>query len=511
MKIDVSELLKTKNEPLSEEDQKLIKKAYDFAKKAHEGQERKSGDPYFVHPFETAKKVAEWGLDAHVISAAILHDAAEDTKHTLEEIRKEFGKEIATLVDGVTKLGYFKYREDGKKWEKEKKGNKIADNFRKLILAISDDIRVIFIKFADRLHNMKTLDALPKEKQARIAAETYEIYAPLAYRLGMTSVAGELEDLCLPYLFPKDYKWLLENVPQKFEEGESYLHEIKTILEKELIENNIHLKEINFRTKRLSSIYKKLKKYDMNLEQIYDLVAMRIIVESVEDCYKSMGIIHSVWKPVPGKNKDYIALPKPNGYQSIHTTVFCEHKKITEFQIRTAEMHEEAQYGIAAHWAYAESKGKKSYQKREATFADKREAPWIQRLKAWQESQDPEEKTFIESLKNDFFQDRIFAVSPKGDVFDLPHGATPVDFAYHIHSEIGDECVGAKVNGRIVPLNHGLHSGDVVEILRQKNKKPSGDWLKFVKTNLKKEHKKKSRRKKQNLMPRLWNHNKKKK
>ena len=506
MNIDVSELLKRRTESMPEEDQNLIKKAYDFAKKAHEGQERKSGDPYFIHPFETARQVAEWGLDAHVISAAILHDTAEDTKHTLEEVRKEFGEEIACLVDGVTKLGRFKYREEGKRWKKE--ANEIPINFRKLVLAVSDDIRVIFIKLADRLHNMKTLDALSKEKQARIALETYEIYAPLAYRLGMTAVAGELEDLCLPYLFPKDYKWLLENVPQKLEEGEEYLRGVKTILEKELIENGVGLKEINFRAKRFSSIFKKLKKYEMNFEQIYDLVAMRIIVESVEDCYKAMGIIHGIWKPLPGRIKDYIALPKPNGYQSIHTTVFCEGKRITEFQVRTEQMDEEARHGIAAQWAYAEAKGKKSYERRRAVFANKKETAWITHLKTWQESQD-EDKDFIKTLKNDFFQDRIFVVSPKGDVFDLPHGATPVDFAYHIHSDVGDECVRAKVNGRIVPLHHELCSGDIVEIQRQKGKKPSDSWLRFVKTNAAKEHIKAALRKKGNLMSHLWNLKKK--
>lgn len=508
MNIDVSQLLKTKNGPMPEEDQALVKKAYDFARQAHEGQERRNGDPYFIHPFETAKKIAEWGLDAHVIAAAILHDTVEDTPRTLDEVKRQFGEEIARLVDGVTKLGQFKYREEEKRWKKE--ANDITDNFRKLILAVSDDVRVIFIKLADRLHNTKTLDALPKEKQTRIALETYEIYAPLAYRLGMAATAGELEDLCLPYLFPKEYKWLIETIPQKLEEGEGYLREVRKILEKELKKNNIQIKDINFRAKRLSSIYKKLKKYDMNLEQIHDLVAMRIIVESLEDCYKTMGIIHSLWKPLPGKIKDYIALPKPNGYQSLHTTVFCENKRITEFQIRTAQMDEEARHGIAAHWSYTEAKGKKSYEKRRTAFADKKEIAWIQHLKEWQESRNGENKKFIESLKTDFFQDRIFVVSPKGDVFDLPHGATPVDFAYHIHSDIGNECSGAKINGRIVPVNHELKSGDIVEILRQKNKRPSGDWLKFVKTDIAKEHIKQALREKQNLMSRLWNRGKKK-
>ncbi|MDP3725019.1 MAG: RelA/SpoT family protein [Nanoarchaeota archaeon] len=507
MKMDCAELLKTKNGPLAEEDKNLIQKAYDFAKHAHEGQERKSGDPYFVHCFETAKMVARWGLDAHVVSAALLHDTAEDTKHALKKVEEEFGKEIASLVDGVTKLGHFKYREEERRWRKD--GDHVADNFRKLIFALSEDIRVIFIKFADRLHNMKTLDALPQEKRNRVALETYEIYAPLAYRLGMTFAAGELEDLSLPYLFPKEYKWLIENVPQKFEEGEAYLQVVKKILEGDLKKNGVAPKEINFRTKRLSSIYKKLKKYDMDLDQIYDLVAMRIIVESVEDCYKTMGIIHGIWKPLPGRIKDYVALPKPNGYQSIHTTVFCVNQKITEFQIRTEQMNEEAQYGIAAHWAYTEAKEKKPYEKRRVVFADKKEAAWIKHLNTWQESRDPDKKGFIESLKNDFLQDRIFVVSPKGDVFDLPHGATPVDFAYHIHSEVGNECSGAKVNGRLIPLDHELRSGDVVEILRQKNKKPSDSWLRFVKTNAAKEHIKEVLRKKENLMSRLWNIRKK--
>jgi GTP pyrophosphokinase len=451
----------------------LIRRAFKFAENAHRGILRKSGEPYFKHSYETALKLAEWRLDDATIAAGLLHDVAEDTKFTIEDIKKEFGEEIAFLVNGVTKLGHLKYR--GVKAQ--------AENLRKLILALSQDIRVILIKLADRLHNMKTLNVLPPQKQKRIALETSEIYAPLAYRLGMQNLAGELEDLAFPYLYPTEYQWLMENVKERYEERMEYLEKVKPIVEKTLANANINVIKIDYRAKRYSSLYKKLKRYDMNLEQIYDLVAQRIIVDNIENCYSVLGIIHQLWPPLPGRIKDYIALPKPNGYQSLHTTVFCLDNRPTEFQIRTAKMHEEAENGIAASWLYAQKKGAKEYIDKKAIFADKKELFWVEQLRNWQkEFTDPKE--FIDSLKIDFLKDRIFVITPRGEVKDLPADSTPVDFAYQIHSDIGDQCCGAKVNNRIVPLDYKLQSGDVVEILVQKNKKPSESWLTFVKTEL---------------------------
>ena len=461
-----------KTRELTEDEVNLLRRAFDFSQKAHANQKRKSGEPYFNHAYETALKLAEWRLDTATIAAGLLHDVLEDAGINLDELKKEFGEEIAFLVDGVTKLGRLKYRGIEKQ----------AENLRKMILALGEDLRVVFIKLADRLHNMKTLSALPIQKQKRIALETSEIYASLAYRLGMTNLAGELEDLAFPYLYPQEHQWLIENVKESYEERQSYLEKVKPIIEKSLKEHGIEPIKIDFRAKRYSSLYKKLLRYDMNLEQIYDLVALRIIVRTVEECYAALGIIHQLWPPLPGRIKDYIALPKPNGYRSLHTTVFCLENKPTEIQIRTLEMHEEAENGIAAHWAYEQKKGTKDYLEEKPIFADKKELIWVQQLKNWQkEFSNPEE--FIQSLKIDFFKDRIFAITPKGEVIDLPAGATPVDFAYAIHTDIGDSCVGAKVNNKIVPLDYQLQSGDLVEILTQKSKKPSESWLKFVKTS----------------------------
>ncbi|MEK7162994.1 MAG: RelA/SpoT family protein [Patescibacteria group bacterium] len=457
----------------SKEEISLIEKAFNFTQKAHQGQKRKSGEPYFNHCFETALKISEWQLDAETIAAALLHDAIEDAGISFENLKKEFGEEIAFLVEGVTKLGHLKYRTPEEKQ---------AENLKKMLLAISQDIRVILIKLADRLHNMKTLKFLPPQKQKRIALETSEIYASLAYRLGMANLAGELEDLAFRYLHPEEYQWLIENVKEKYEEREKYLEKVKIIVEKFFKENNIKPIIINARSKRYSSLYKKLLRSDMNIEQVYDLVALRIIVKTIEECYATLGIIHQLWPPMPGRIKDYIALPKPNGYRSIHTTVFCLDNKPIEFQIRTLEMHEEAENGIAAYWAYTQAKDTKNYQRGKAIFAEKKELAWINQLKDWQK-EIPDSEEFLQSLKIDFFKDRIFAITPKGEVIDLPAGATPVDFAYAIHTEIGDQCIGAKINNKIISLDHKLQSGDLVEILTQKSKKPSESWLKFVKTN----------------------------
>jgi len=461
-----------KTRPIGDEEINLIRCAFEFSQKTHENEKRKSGEPYFNHCIQTALKLAEWNLDAETISAGLLHDAIESGAEP-QKIKKDFGEGIAFLVDGVSKLGRLKYRAPEEK---------SAENIRKLILALSQDLRVVLIKLADRLHNMKTLKFLLPQKQKRVALETSEIYASLAYRLGMQGLAGELDDLAFPCLHPQEYDWLIKNISERFEERENYLKKVKAVLEKMLKENNIEPVKIDFRVKHYTSLYKKLLRYDMNVEQIYDLVALRIIVKSIEECYAVLGLIHQLWPPLPGRIKDYIALPKPNGYQSLHTTVFCLDNKPTEIQIRTLQMHEAAENGIAAHWAYEQKKSTENYLQRKPVFADKKELLWVEQLKNWQKDFfGPEE--FLKSLKIDFFKDRIFAITPKGEVIDLPLGATPVDFAYAIHSEIGDKCVGARVNSRIAPLDYKLQSGDLVEILTQKSKKPSESWLKFVKTS----------------------------
>jgi guanosine-3',5'-bis(diphosphate) 3'-pyrophosphohydrolase len=454
--------------------QSIISKAYKFAEKVHSGQKRKSGEPYFNHVLATADILYSWNMDDETISAGLLHDVIENTNTKIEDIKKEFGEETAFLVDGVSKLGKFKYR-----GAKEK-----AENMRKLILAISEDLRVVFIKLADRLHNMRTLNYLPKEKQKRIALETDEIYAPIAYRLGMHNLAGELQDLAFPYLYPEEYKWILNNVSDKYEERMKYLKKTAPVLKEFLLKNNVKIINFDYRAKRWSSLYKKLLVYDMDIEKIYDLVALRVIVPTVQDCYTTLGLIHEFWQPLSGRIKDYIAVPKPNGYRSLHTTVLGPQDKKIEIQIRTPEMHYENEFGIASHWLYKMQK----YQKEKINNFIK-ELEWVKHLKSWQEEMPktvpPSE--FLKSLKIDFFKDRIYVITPKGDVIDLPKDATPVDFAYHIHSEIGDACVGAKVNDKLVPLDYKLKSGDVVEILTQKNKKPSEDWLNFVKTSLARE------------------------
>ncbi len=471
--MDIKDLLAEiqKTREIKEENADLIRRAFDFAYKVHQNEKRKSGEPYFNHSYQTAFKIAEWKLDAQTVAAALLHDTVESGVE-LNEIKKQFGDEIAFLVDGVTKLGRLKYRTSEEK---------SAENIRKMILALSVDLRVVLIKLADRLHNMKTLKFLPSLKQKRIALETSEIYASLAYRLGMQSLAGELEDLAFSYLHPEEYAWLLENIKERFEERQNYLKEVKAILEKTLKENDIEPLKIDFRAKHYSSLYKKLLRYDMNVEQIYDLVALRIILRNVEECYAVLGIIHQIWPPLPGRIKDYIALPKPNGYQSLHTTVFCLDNRPTEIQIRTLEMHEAAENGIASHWAYEQIKGTKNYLEKKPSFADKKELTWVEQLKNWQKDFSQPEG-FLKSLKIDFFKDRIFAITPRGEVIDLPLGATPVDFAYAIHSDIGNQCIGAKVNGKIMPLDYQLQSGDMVEIIVQKTKKPSQSWLAFIKS-----------------------------
>lgn len=459
---DILEKLKDR----SQEEIDQIKKAYEFAKKAHEGQTRFSGEPYFVHPVAAASILAGIQTDTATITATLLHDVCEDGKATPEQIKKEFGPEVAFLVEGVTKLGTVKYQGL----------ERHAENLRKMLLSMAEDIRVIIIKIADRIHNMQTLESVPEHKQERIAMETLEVYAPLADRLGMGRFKGILEDLAFKYVYPKEYKWLTENMTEAKQKQETYLAKVKQRISEELKKNNIDIVTIDSRVKNLYSVYQKLLRKDMDLSRIYDIIAVRIITDSIEDCYATLGIIHRLWKPVPGKIKDYIALPKPNGYQSIHTTVFCMDGKVTEFQIRTQKMHEEAENGIAAHWAYS-IKGKP----KEGGKVDK-EISWISELRDWQKDS-IKSYDFLNNLKIDLFKNRIFVFTPKGDVIDLPEGATPLDFAYNIHSDIGNHCSGAIVNNKMVSLDYHLQNGEICEILTNKNKKPSRGWIDLIKTN----------------------------
>lgn len=461
-----AKLLATIEKKYSADDIELVRLAFDFADEAHRGQTRASGEPYVLHPLATAQKLAELNLDPVMIIAGLLHDVPEDTPLTLEDIRKNFGAEVAKLVEGITKLGKIKYRGM----------DRYAENLRKMFISMSEDIRVIFIKFADRLHNLQTLRYLPPEKQHRIALETLEIYAPIADRLSMGLIKGELEDLAFASLYPEDYKWLTEILPQERRGKEKLLENVKEIVSQKLKENNITLENISIqgRTKHLYSLYKKLLRPNINrdLSKIYDLTALRLIVPNVADCYSVLGIIHNLYRPVPGQIKDYIAQPKPNGYRCLHTTVFTDEGEIVEFQIRTREMHEEAEFGVAAHWNYKETGGK----------VNRQQLKWLDELVKWQK-QIKDNDQFIQTVRFDVFRNRIFVLTPKGDVIDLPERATPIDFAYHVHSSLGNKCVGAKVNDQLVSLAQQLKSGDVVEIVIDKNRKaPNPDWLELAKT-----------------------------
>ncbi|MBU2264635.1 RelA/SpoT family protein, partial [Patescibacteria group bacterium] len=435
----------------------LIERAYDFAKKIHAGQKRVSGQDYIFHCLGAAEIVADLKVDSKTIAATLLHDVIDDGPGDKEELakqlEKEFGKEIIRLVNGITKLGKIKFRGEERQIE----------NLRKMFLAMAEDIRVVIIKLADRLHNMQTLSFLPPLKQQRIAAETLNIYAPLADRLGIGHLKGQLEDSSFKYLMAGEYTWLVNQVREQIDEREKYLKKVAPVLKKEIIKESIGLVKIHWRAKHYWSLYKKLQRYEMNLNRIYDLVALRVIVKDIDDCYATLGLIHKLWRPLPGRIKDYIALPKPNGYQSIHTTVFCQGGKITEIQIRTAKMDEEAERGIAAHWYYTEQKGFKSYLKKIFTPAPEKELRWIKQLQSWQKETHATPEDFFQSLKIDFFKDRIFVFTPRGDVIDLPEGATPLDFAYQIHSDIGHHYQGAKADGRMIALTTPLHNGQVVE------------------------------------------------
>ncbi len=449
-----------------EADVALVEKAYHFAQNAHEGQMRKSGEPYFFHPLTVAGILARLMLDPPTIAAGLLHDTVEDCEEvTLEVITKEFGQDVALLVDGVTKL---------KRLDFSSRVEQQAESIRKMILAMSKDIRVVLIKLADRTHNMRTLKAQKPESQRRIAQETLDIYAPLAHRLGVYKIKQELEDLCLRYLDPEGYQNLIAKVGMKRSEREAYIQVFMKSLGDKIAELGIKF-EIDGRPKHFYSIYRKMVLQHKPFEQIYDLIALRVLVDSVQDCYAVLGVVHTLWKQIPNRFKDYISMPKPNMYQSLHTTVVGENGMPFEVQIRTHEMHRIAEYGIAAHWRYKEGK--------QAADSMDGKLYWLRQILDWQnDMRDSEE--FISSLKVDLFSDEIFVFTPKGEIVDLPRGATPIDFAYRIHSAVGNKCVGAKVNGRIVTLDYQLDTGDFVEIITQQNSKgPSRDWLKIVKTS----------------------------
>ncbi|MBA3732807.1 bifunctional (p)ppGpp synthetase/guanosine-3',5'-bis(diphosphate) 3'-pyrophosphohydrolase [Patescibacteria group bacterium] len=500
---DIKEITSLLHDP-SPSDMALISKAYDFAKKAHEGQDRKAGDPYFNHLFATAKNIAELGMGPTTISAGFLHDTIEDTKATAEQIENEFGKEILFLVEGVTKLGKIRYQGSARHNE----------SLRKLFVAMSQDIRVLIIKLCDRLHNMQTLEHVAKEKQVRIATETLEIYAPIAYRLGIRKLNRELEDLAFKYVYPEEYKQVIDLLNQHKGTELEYLEKFNKSLKKELAKGEVTDFHTDFRIKGLYSLHKKLKRKELDIENVHDISALRVVVPNIADCYKVLGIIHSNWRPLPGRIKDYIAFPKPNGYRSLHTTIFTGDGGIIEVQIKTDEMYREAEYGITSHISYKQVQNDNSKKTKLTTNPNlqwvKQILPtmekwnnddpinlgkkipkrslnledvpsWVKDLVEYQKEAGDE---FLDDIKTDFFEERIFVFTPKGDVIDLPKGSSIIDFAFAIHTDIGGHMAGAKVNGKFVTINTILKNGDRVEIETKKNAKPSVKWLEHCKTTM---------------------------
>jgi GTP pyrophosphokinase len=450
-------------------DLERIRAAYVFAAEAHKDQKRASGIPYIVHPLATAMTLAELRLPTDMIIAGLLHDVPEDTPRTLEDVEVAFGPEIAKLVAGITKLSHIKYRGV----------ERYIENLRKMFLAMAEDVRVVIIKFADRLHNLETLDAIPPKKQYRVALESLEIYAPIANRLGMGEMKGRLEDAAFKYVYPKEYEWTKNLAQQTTQTQTAYLESVMVKVREDLTKAGVVYEEVHGRGKHLFSLYKKLLKNERNMARVYDIVAIRILVKNIGDCYAALGVVHGRWTPLKGRIKDYIAQPKPNGYRSLHTTVFCDGGEIVEFQIRTQEMHENAEFGIAAHWWYDEKKGR-------AKRVGETTIDWVAQLADIQKEIVADQKQYMRSLeeiKIDLFKDRIFVFTPSGDVIDLPEDSTPVDFAYAIHTDIGNTCSSAKVNDELASLDRSLRSGDIVEIMTDKGRKgPNPDWLKFAKT-----------------------------
>lgn len=487
--ITIEDVFEAAPSPLSNEQKKFLRSVALFAADAHTGQKRKSGEPYIVHCLHAARTLAEIGMDETTIAAGLLHDVPEDTPVTLDEISKKFGPEMSYLVDGITKLS--KIRLQGSQQEY------FLENLRKMFLAMAQDIRVVIIKLADRLHNMRTLDALRPEKAERIARETFEIYVPIANRLGIGEIKAELEDLCFRYLDPKGYAEVKGLEEKYLHDSEQYLKRVKEQLTALLKSEAIEVKKVETRTKNLYRLHKKLEGHDMDIKRVYDLLAIRIIVPTISTCYEALGIIHREYRPMVGRIKDYISLPKPNGYQSLHTTIFGPEGRILEIQIRTEQMNDEAEYGIAAHWMYTEkSKGswrdffvrkKTSPQNVSSIKASpkvKESLTWITQLREWQKDIGRDDAEFMEGLKIEFFKNHIFAFTPQGDIIELPEEATPIDFAYAIHTDVGHRANGAKVDGKMVPLDYIIHNAQVVEILTTKDtKKPNKDWLRFVRTS----------------------------
>jgi len=457
------DLLRNMRDNRPNDDLELVRKAYEFSQKHHSGQQRASGEPYLVHPLEVALVLAEMKMDAVAIAAGLLHDSVEDTSVTIVDIRKEFGEQVAHLVEGVTKISKIDFNT-----QEEQQ----AENLRKMMLAMVDDIRVVLIKLADRLHNMRTLEHLPPDRQQKIARETLDIYAPIAHRLGMGKIRGELEDLGFRYLDPISYQQVHEAVEARRKKGEHFLSVVEHILSGKLKEAAINA-SVESRIKRVYSIHKKLVKQRISVDQVYDLYAMRVITSSVQDCYAVLGIVHNLWRPVPGRIKDFIAMPRPNLYQSLHTSVITEDGTSFEIQIRTEEMHRMAEEGIAAHWKYKDGP---------VSARDEQRLAWLRQVVEWQRDV-PDPNEFLSTLKVDLYPEEVYTFTPKGKVVVLPREATPIDFAYTIHTEVGHSCVGAKVNGRMVPLRHKVHSGDIVEIITQPGHKPSRDWLSVVRSS----------------------------
>lgn len=478
--LTIEDVLKSLRVARTPKREALIRSAFEFAENAHRGQKRKSGEDYIQHSLATAKNLAELGMGSRTIAGGILHDVPEDTAVSLAETTERFGSEIAGLVDGVTKLGKIKLR--GTKEEL------YIENLRKMFLAMAADIRVVIIKLADRLHNMETLYALPEEKQNRIATETMEVFVPIANRLGIGEIKGRMEDLAFKYLDRENYDYTQKLSTEQYGLRKKNVIKAAEEIRKELLSEKIKVLDIYGRTKRLYRLFKKLEKHDHDIGKIYDLAGIRIIVPEIADCYETLGVVHKKYKPLVGRIKDYISLPKPNGYQSLHTTVFGPAGNIMEIQIRTQKMHDEAEYGIAAHWIYSEQSklGWKNF----LPFKEKRPLPdnelaWIKQLREWQAELGKDNEEFIEGLKIEFFKNQIFAFTPKGDVIDLPEEATPIDFAYKVHSEIGHRAMSAKADGKMVPLDYKIKNAEVINILTSKEyKNPNRNWLRFVRTSL---------------------------
>ena len=462
----------------------LINKAFAFAEEAHKTQKRYSGEPYLYHTFETACILADLGMGPRTVAAGLLHDVIEDTPVTREELAKEFGENITKMVEGVTKLGHVRY----------KGGDRHIESLRKFFVATSDDIRVIIIKLADRLHNMRTLQHVPKEKRRRIATETMQVYVPIAERLNMGRIQRQLQDLSFPFLHPEEFKKITKMSKPKYKESIEALGRVRAILEEALKEEKISNINIDYRTKGSYSLFRKLERKDMDIDRIYDIAALRVIVPSISDCYRVLGTIHSIWRPLPGRIKDYIAFPKPNGYQSIHTTVFTGEGGVAEIQVRTERMHREAEFGVASHFNYKNNNPNGyislSWFRNLLNFSTAKTEPstenvpeWLKELAEIQKEVEVEEE-FMKNLKDDFFENRIFVFTPVGDVIDLPRGSSPIDFAYQVHSDIGDHIAGAKVNGKLVSLDTKLTNGDIVDIMTKKTVKPTRKWLDYAKTTI---------------------------